>query len=191
MIQSIWEAISWGLGLDALQLTFWQMAARASIIYVAALGMVRIGGDRRFIAKHAALDVLLSIILGSTLSRAINGSAPFFPTIGAAIVLVALHWLFAAIAFHFSWFDRAIKGNSRPLVRDGEIRWKTMRESHITQKDLEESLRLTAKTDNLDQIRMARLESSGEISFLTEKEPPQILEMKVENGVKTVRIQLN
>jgi uncharacterized membrane protein YcaP (DUF421 family) len=40
------------------------------VIYIAALVTVRLVGDRRFIGKYAALDVLLTVILGSTLSRA-------------------------------------------------------------------------------------------------------------------------
>lgn len=92
------EVSNWALGLDTQQLNSWQMGLRAAIIYLAALIMVRIAGDRRFIGKYAAFDVILSIIFGSTLSRAINGSSAFFPTIFAGFVLVAMHWLFGAIA---------------------------------------------------------------------------------------------
>jgi hypothetical protein len=41
--------------LDAIQLNLWQMGLRAAVIYVAALVMVRLVGDRRFIGKYAAL----------------------------------------------------------------------------------------------------------------------------------------
>ena len=67
------------------------MGLRAAIIYIAALIMVRIVCDRRFIGKYAAFDVILSIIFGSTLSPAINGSSAFFVTIFAGFVLVAMH----------------------------------------------------------------------------------------------------
>lgn len=42
------------------------MGLRAAVIYLAALLMVRIAGDRRFIDKYAAFDVIVSIIFGST-----------------------------------------------------------------------------------------------------------------------------
>ena len=87
MIASIADAINWALGLNAQQLNFWQMGLRAATIYVAALIMIRMVGDRRFIGKHAAFDVVLSIIFGSTLSRAINGTSAFFETIFASFIL--------------------------------------------------------------------------------------------------------
>ncbi|MGB3237477.1 MAG: YetF domain-containing protein [Geitlerinemataceae cyanobacterium] len=183
--------MSWMLGLDAQQLTWWQMGWRAAIIYLAAWVMVRVGGDRRFLGTHAAIDVILSIMLGSTLSRAINGSAPYFPTIAAAIVLVAMHWLLAATAFHFELADRIIKGSSRILIRDGQVKRQAMKTSHISQQDLESALRLKAKLRDLEQVDVARLESSGEISVLTKEKPPRVFEVKVEDGVKTVRIEFD
>ena len=100
------------LGLKAQQLNIWQMGLRAAIIYLAALLMVRIAGDRRFVGKYATFDVILSIIFGSTLSRAINGTSAFFETIFAGFVLVGMHWLFSAIAFHFTKFESTIKGRT-------------------------------------------------------------------------------
>jgi uncharacterized membrane protein YcaP (DUF421 family) len=73
------------------------MALLADAIYIAALLMIRIG-EKRFLSKNTVFDVILGIILGSVLSRAINHSAPILPTIGASLMLVALHWRLAALA---------------------------------------------------------------------------------------------
>lgn len=189
MIQAVWDSITDLLGLDAPSLNLWQMGLRAAVIYIAALLLVRLVGDRRFIGKYAALDILLSVILGSTLSRAINGSAPFFETLGTALVLVGMHSLVCAIAYHFQFFDTLIKGHSRILIQDGQLRKKVMKKSHISQKDLEESLRLKAKLSEPSQVKIARLESNGEISILPQKKQPQVIEVSVEAGVQTVRIQ--
>ena len=40
------------------------------------------------------------MILAAVLSRAINGSAAFFATLGGGMVLVALHRLFAFLTFY-------------------------------------------------------------------------------------------
>lgn len=121
MIASIKDAINFGLGLDARQLNFWQMGLRASVIYIAALIMIRMAGDRHFIGKYAAFDVILSIIFGSTLSRAINGTSAFFETIFAGFILVGMHWLFSAIAFYFSKFESKIKGRFIQLFDGGVL----------------------------------------------------------------------
>lgn len=159
------EIINSALGLNAQQLNIWQMGLRAAIIYLAALLMVRLAGDRRFIGKYAAFDVILSIIFGSTLSRAINGSSAFFASIFAGFVLVFMHWLVSAIAFHFTRFESQIKGRSRILIRDGQLCHKAMQACHITREDLASTLRLKCQINRLEQVEHACLERNGEISF--------------------------
>jgi uncharacterized membrane protein YcaP (DUF421 family) len=41
-----------------------------------------------------------------------------------------------------------------------------MSRNHISKHDLEEDLRLSARTDDLSKIRIARVERSGDISFI-------------------------
>jgi uncharacterized membrane protein YcaP (DUF421 family) len=55
------------------------MALRSIIVYLVTVGVARFAG-KRFFGEHTAFDVVLSIILGSVLSRAINGSALFLET---------------------------------------------------------------------------------------------------------------
>jgi len=153
------------LGLDAQQLNFWQMGLRAVIVYMAALIMIRVVGDRRFIGKFAVFDVILSIIYGSTLSRAINGSSAFFESIFAAFVLVLAHWIVSAIAFHFTQFESNIKGKSKILIRDGQLCHKNMQSLHITREDLASTLRLKCQMEKLDMVETACIERNGDISF--------------------------
>ena len=157
--------INMALGLNAQQLNFWQMGLRAAIIYLAALIMVRMAGDRRFIGKYAAFDVILSIIFGSTLSRAINGTSAFFETIFAGFVLVGMHWLFSAIAFHSTKLESFIKGRSRLIIKNGKLCQKTMQSCHITKEDLTFTLRIQCQTDELERVENAYLERNGDISF--------------------------
>lgn len=186
----MFELVDNALGLDIKELNLWQMGLRAAVIYICGWIMVRVAGDRRFIGQHAAFDVVLSIIFGSTLSRTINGSAPFFPTIGAGFVLVGMHWLFAGLSYNFPGLERIIKGSSRILIRSGEINYKNMQKSHLSKKDLESSLRSQAKLTDSSQVEIARLESSGNISILPRENKPQIIDVDVEEGVKTIRIKL-
>ena len=153
------------LGLNAQQLNILQMGLRAAIIYIAALIMVRIVGERRFIGKHAAFDVILSIIFGSTLSRAINGKSAFFGTIFAGFVLVVMHWLFSAIAFYSTKLENKIKGKSHLLIKNGQLCKKTMQTYHITKEDLASALRLQCQIDRLDRVESASLERNGDVSF--------------------------
>jgi len=88
-----------GLGRDVGDVGAFQMALRTIIVYVCSLAVIRVG-SKRFLSQASAFDVIVGIMLGSVMSRAINGSAPFLPTLLAGAVLVGMHWLLAALAFH-------------------------------------------------------------------------------------------
>jgi uncharacterized membrane protein YcaP (DUF421 family) len=136
MIGENWPVIGHLLGIGSEPLSVWQMALRAAIVYLAALALVRLG-EKRFLGKYAALDFILGFVLGSVLSRAITGNAPFFEAIfGGALVTVLMHWLFAVLSFHWDRFGDLVEGKERILVRDGEIEWEAMRRSHIREDDL-------------------------------------------------------
>lgn len=167
------EIIKTALGLDlpGSQLSTGQMALRAAVIYISAVLMVRIGGSRRFIGSYAPIDVVLSIIFGSTMSRAINGSSAFFPSLAAGLVLVLIHRIIAFIAYYSSGFERIIKGRSRILIQDGSLCHQQLQRSQITVKDLEGALRTQTQLDRLDQVQQARLESNGQISFSAKSNP--------------------
>ena len=167
MFEDGWAAMSWALGLerDNQDINVWQMSLRAVIVFVAAIAMVRLG-DKRFMGRSTALDVMLGIIIGSVVSRAITGNAPFFPTLGASLVLVLLHWLLSAIAFHSPRFGKLVKGHERTLVRDGEVQWTEMRRSHISEHDLQEAMRNHGQSPDVRAVKSAHLERSGEISVI-------------------------
>ncbi|MBE9062702.1 DUF421 domain-containing protein [cf. Phormidesmis sp. LEGE 11477] len=129
------------LGLSAADISVWQMCMRAVFVYVSALVMVRALGDRRFAGKYATFDVIIGIMLGATLSRAIAGSSPFFPTLLSAFALVAMHRLLSVASFQFTWLEQWIKGGPRMLIENGKVNQQVLRKTHITSQDLEAVMR--------------------------------------------------
>lgn len=190
MIQSVVDEVQHllGLNLDIEDVNSVQMALRALAIYAIMLVLVRLA-SKRFLSKASAFDVIVAIMLGSIMSRAINGSAPFLPTIVAGVALLALHWLFATLAAHSS-FGALVKGEPRLLIKDGEVQENEMREAKLSMNDLKEALRLQAGEPDPSNIKRAYLERSGRISVIPFKTEPQVLEVSVEDGVKTIRIKL-
>jgi len=155
-----------GLGLDARDLNVWQTSLRAMVVLAAAILMVRLG-SRRFIGKSTALDVILAIIFGSVISRAISGTAPFFPTLTAAFALVLFHWLLCALAFRSHRFGNLLKGHPKLLVECGQIQWRAMAQGQISKHDLQEALRIHGLSPDISQIETAHLERNGDISVVT------------------------
>jgi uncharacterized membrane protein YcaP (DUF421 family) len=154
-----------GLQVNPAELTFFQMTARAFVVFTWGVLIVRFG-DRRLLGKNAGFDVLLVVILGSVLSRAVNGQSAFFPTLGVSAVLILLHHLLAKAATRWDWFSRVVKGKARLLIREGRADLAELRRTNITKDDLDENLRLEANLSDASQVREARLERNGVISVV-------------------------
>jgi uncharacterized membrane protein YcaP (DUF421 family) len=191
MLADLWEQLQalFGLGSYAESAGPLQIALRTLLVYVAALALVRLA-SKRFLSEATAFDVIVAIMLGSIMSRAMDGSAPFLPTLLTAAVLLGLHWLFALLAYHTSWFGTLVKGERVLLIKDGEIQPEGMRRGSITEADLTQALRIQTNQTDPARVRRAYLERNGQISIVPYKPEPRIATVAVEDGVQTVRIEL-
>lgn len=189
MLDSVSEFLRAVLGPDGEALTAGQMAVRAVVTFAVTVVIIRLG-DKRLFGKASAFDFIVSIMIGSIMSRAITGSAPLVPTWIAGAVLIGLHWLLASLAYRFDWIGPLVKGEPRQLVEDGRPRLDDMRESGITRKELEQTLRSAGEEPDLSTIQSAYLERDGTISIIPYSKGPKILDVSVADGVQTVRIAL-
>lgn len=158
------------LGPDgkATELTLLHISLRGLLIFVSGIMMVRIG-DRRSLSQKTAFDAVFIVLIGSMLSRAINGTAPFYTTIAAGFVLMIIHRVFAFGACKSHAFGKLLKGQPVTLARDGKIERDEMQRSLVSDHDFLEDLRLSGKTEDVSTIALARLERSGDISFIKKK----------------------
>lgn len=141
-----------------------QECARAVLIFAYGLFLVRIAG-RRIFGKWAALDIIVSIIVGSNLSRALTGGAPIVGTLAATTLLMVLHWALAHLAALRPAISRLVEGRAVPLATGGELREKATKWHSVTQSDLEEALRKSG-IEHVEQTRKLVLEPSGNITVL-------------------------
>jgi len=191
VLLAVWDQVQTylGVGRESADLNSAEVAIRTAIVYLASLALVRVA-SRRFLSQATAFDVIVGIMLGSIMSRAINGSALFLPTIVAGLVLVGLHWLFAFIAFHTSVFGPVVKGEPVLLVKDGEVQEEGMRFANLTPRDLNEALRLQSGDTDPKKIKRAYLERNGSISVVPHERETRVLDVSVKDEVQTIRIKL-
>jgi uncharacterized membrane protein YcaP (DUF421 family) len=167
-----------------------EMCLRAVGIYLAGWAILRIGGNR-FLGQETAFDIVLGFVLGSTLSRAINGSAPLLVTLTASALLVALHHVLAWLTWRSRPLGKLLKGQAMTIIREGRPVDETLRKLRISQGDLDEALRLNGSLDDPGQVREARFERNGSISVIKkDKGEPRVVEVRVQDGIQTVRIEL-
>jgi len=156
-----WFTVIFGEGSH---LSVLQECARAILAFVYGLALVRIAG-RRIFGKWAALDIIVSIIVGSNLSRALTGSAPLLGTFAATTLLIVLHWLLAQLAARSPAVSHTVEGRSVVLTDgDGLNRDVQVRHS-VTEADLNEALR-QGGIERVEDARKLTLEPSGKITVL-------------------------
>ena len=141
-----------------------QECVRAVLIFFYGLALVRLAG-RRVFGKWAALDIIVSIIVGSNLSRALTGSAPLIGTLAATTLLMVLHWVISHLAARSPALSHLVEGRPIDLVGADGLRPELQKRHAVTEADLNEALR-SAGIERVEEARKLTLEPSGKISVL-------------------------
>jgi uncharacterized membrane protein YcaP (DUF421 family) len=148
----------------AEELNTLQVCLRAVIVFFLLLGYVRFG-KKRFLGQATALDAILVIVIGSVASRAISGTAPFVPSMAAAFMLVAVHWLLTYFTQSSRALGNIVKGYDTLLIKNGRVDRKALRDAHMSDDDLAEDLRQQGVASASD-VKEARLERNGRLSVI-------------------------
>jgi uncharacterized membrane protein YcaP (DUF421 family) len=158
------EMIRTLIGPDTGDATIAQLCARAVILFALGILCIRIAGRRTF-SQISPLDIIVAIIIGSNISRAMTGKAPFFGGLAATLVVVILHRLLAMATLRWNVLARWIKCGPVVLVRDGVADEAAMNQHQIASSDLAEGLRME-QVERIEDVRLATLESGGKISVV-------------------------
>lgn len=119
---------------------------------------------RRDVGSIGIADVLLLVLIADASQNAMAGG---YESVGEGFLLVATiaGWNYALdwAGYHFPPIRRFIEPAPLPLIRDGRMLRKNMRQELVTPEELLAKLREQGVED-VSQVRSAFMESSGEIS---------------------------
>lgn len=158
-----------GLHASSHNITTLQMCARAIIVFLWALLLLRLAGNRAF-GSGSALDMVLKVIFGAVLSRAIVAASPFGATLLAGAVLVAVYRLLAYATYFWDGLGQVVKGDALPLIENGTVLTDNLRRASLSEKDVLEGVRNNANLDDIRQVQQAYLERNGSISVIPKKD---------------------
>lgn len=148
-----------GSGTD---LTVLQMTVRSILVFILALGMLRVAGRRSF-GVGTPFDHVVTILLGAILSKAVTGSSPFVPTLVASGCLVVLHRGLAWLLFRFPRLSRLIEGEKILLFHQGKFLTENHRKALVRKEDIHQGVRKAMQTENMDIIDKVYMERNGEV----------------------------
>lgn len=160
MTNGIHALIGVGKDLSAIN-----MALRAVILFIYTLILLRIAGRRSF-GMHQPFDNLVVILLGAVLSRAVVGASPMIPTLVSGFVLALLHRLFGTLCIFFPRFGKWAKGRDLVLYKDQKMISKNLIRCQVSEKDIQEAIRMASHRDSFEEIDSIYMERSGQITII-------------------------
>jgi uncharacterized membrane protein YcaP (DUF421 family) len=143
-----------------------EVAARAVLIYLAALLALRVA-SRRTLAQWTAIDFAAAVAVGSIMGRtALAGDQTFLMGAVALLVIIAAHWLASVARFH-PLLAKLADHRVRLLVVNGELRRGQLRLCALTENDVAAQLREKGFHD-YSGLRYVLYETKGGLTVVPE-----------------------
>jgi len=151
------------------ELPIWQLVARAAVVYIAVLIMLRLCGKREM--AQLGMPEFIGILL---ISDAVQNSMMGSDTSLAGGLIVAATILAMSRSLQFAMFrstraEHLIQGRPALLVHSGEIAYDNLRKEMLTIRELKALLAKQGVTD-IEQVAEATLESDGYVSVILKHE---------------------
>ncbi|KGM51290.1 membrane protein [Lysobacter concretionis Ko07 = DSM 16239] len=152
--------------LFELSFPWWEFVLRSVAVYVAVMVLVRLSG-KRAVGQFTPFDLVLLILVGNAVQNGMNGGDNSLT--GALLLVVSLMVLNYAVAWlsaRYPAVRKLVEGSPVELARDGHIFRDVLRRELVSRADFDKAMRESSCMD-LDQIKLALLETNGRISIVT------------------------
>ncbi len=149
--------------------SLFEIILRGSIMYIALFAMLRIILKRQT-GTLGMTDLLLITLLADASQNAMAGEYKSIPD-GIVLVATIIFWnyLFDWLSYKSGWFGRLIEPPPLPLIKNGKMLRRNMRQELITEDELMMELREQG-LDDISKVKESYIESDGHISVIQYKE---------------------
>jgi len=143
-----------------------ESVVRGLVVYLFVLFVFRIAG-KRTLSEATAFDLVLLLIISETTQQAMVGDDRSMTNAAILIfTLVGADMLLSFAKQRFPALDPVLDGTAVILLRDGKIFRDRLNHERVDSSDILEAAREQQGLENLDQIKLAVLERSGQISIV-------------------------
>ena len=143
---------------------WWEFIARALIIYLALLLLVRLSG-KRTVGQFTPFDLVVVLLLSEAVSNGLSGGDQ--SVTGGLIVaatLIGLNLALGWLTSHYEPAEKAIEGREVLIGRNGVLYEQVLRRERVSLADVHKVLR--ENDCQLIEMRCAFLEADGSISVI-------------------------
>lgn len=138
---------------------------RGSIVYLALFFLLRVVLKRES-GTLGITDLLVVVLIADA---AQNAMADDYTSVPDGILLVAtiIFWSYALnwLGYRFPRIQRFVHPEPLPLIRDGRLLHRNMRQELVTEDELRSQLRLQGVEDPAE-VKMAYMEGDGRVSVI-------------------------
>jgi uncharacterized membrane protein YcaP (DUF421 family) len=146
-----------------LALPWWEFIARAVIVYIFLIVLLRLTG-RRQVGQLAPFDLVLLLVLSNAVQNAMNGGDnSVLGGVLSAVTLVGANWLLGYVTYRSKRWQRMIEGRPQIIVHNGHVYPDVMEREKLTPSELDAALRMAGCASVAD-VHFAVLENNGQIS---------------------------
>ncbi|MEO8638938.1 MAG: YetF domain-containing protein [Chloroflexota bacterium] len=148
-----------------LQVPAWELAIRATGIYLALLLALRLFGKRE-VGQFTLIDLVLILLLANAVQPAMTG--PDTSLTGGVVIIVSLVVVNRAIAFAratIPFVQRLVESAPTTLARDGAWVPGALRDEELSEEDVTMALHEHGLSD-VSEVKLAVLEGDGMISIV-------------------------
>lgn len=143
---------------------WWELIARATLVYALLLLLIRLSG-RRTLGQFTPFDLLVVMLLSESVSNALTGGDDSLAAgLISAASLIVLNLMVAIATAGGGVVQKALEGEAVLVGKDGQIFQRVLRQHHVPESDLRQALR--EANCELAAMQCAFLEADGTISIL-------------------------
>jgi uncharacterized membrane protein YcaP (DUF421 family) len=151
-----------------------ELVLRGTVMYIGLLAALRVL-VRRHVGSMSLMDLLLMVLIADA---AQNAMADEYHSITEGVVLcgtlIGWNYLFDWLAYYSPGFRKILEPSPLPVIRDGRLLRRNMRQEYLTEDELVSQLRQQGVQD-YRTVKIAYVEPDGGISVNGRKKHPEKL----------------
>jgi uncharacterized membrane protein YcaP (DUF421 family) len=152
-------------GMWSLAVPWWELVARAVLVYIFLLVLLRLTAKRQ-VGQLAPFDLVLLLILSNAVQNAMNGGDNSYTAgVISAATLVFVNGLVGYATFRSKRLEGLIEGRPVVLIHNGKVNEPLLRAQRMTHHELLAALRRSGCAC-VEQVHVAILENNGQISVV-------------------------
>ncbi len=146
-----------------------EVVLRVALVYLFLVVVLRLSGKRE-VGQMSILELIVVLLISDAVQNSMVGeNTSVWAGPVAVLTLLGLDYALNALMRRSRHLRKAIEGEPRLLIRDGQLLRKAMREEKLDVQEVETAVRAHGLA-RIDEVREAILETDGSISVIPKDE---------------------